>query len=247
MTKFLPRDALLASLILLAPGAACAQELAIPTVAYPSIAPSASTAEGFIPKGWRIEARATGDLNGDGADDLILVLRDTEPRNVLDNKGLGPNRFDTNPRMTVVAFKRAAGGYDFALANHSLIPRNTQPTIDDPMEDADPPKIRNGILRLSLHLFANAGGADMGSMSFAFRYQDRRFVLIGYDSSIVQRMSGETTDVSVNYLTGKKKTAVGRIDSDHNRVRWITLPARPLLTLDEVGDGMEFDPDHPPS
>ena len=70
LTKFSPRDALLASLMLLAPGAACAQELVIPTVAYPSIAPSASTAEGFIPKGWRIEARETGDTNGDGRGDL---------------------------------------------------------------------------------------------------------------------------------------------------------------------------------
>ena len=232
---------------LMAPALTQAQELKIPKVTYPQIAASATTAEGFAPHGWRIELKAVGDLNGDGQDDLVLVLRDTDPRNVVDNSELGPSRFDTNPRLLVVAFRRPSGGYDLILANHELIPRGTEPNIDDVLEDADPPTIKKGVLRLGLHLFANAGGSDMGEITYGFRYQENRFLLVGYDSSMVQRMSGETTDISVNYLTGKKKTSTGRIDSDHKRERWTTLPNRPPPSLEGIGDGMMFDPDHPPA
>jgi hypothetical protein len=49
--------------------------------------------------------------------------------------------------------------------------------------------------------------------------------------------------VSVNYLTGKMKIATGNSNSDKApKVTWKTLPRRSLLTIDEIGDGLEFEP-----
>ena len=98
---------------------AVAQELVIPPVAYPVLVRSAPTADAFVPKGWRLEHKALGDLNKDGLPDLVLVLRALDPANIIDNKGLGPRRFDTNPRLLVVAFAKPDGGYRRVLQNHT--------------------------------------------------------------------------------------------------------------------------------
>jgi len=101
-------------------------------------------------------------------------------------------------------------------------------------------------VQVKLHLFASAGGWSMGTIGYTFRFQNGRFELIGYDSDMTQRNSGETTAVSVNYMTGKMKLTTGPIENDKTRVRWRTLPKRPLLTVDQIGDGVEFDPAKPP-
>jgi hypothetical protein len=63
---------------------------------------------------------------------------------------------------------------------------------------------------------------------------------------MTQRNTGETTEISVNYSTGRMKISTGSIENDKTKVRWRTLPKRPLLTVDQIGDGMEFDPVKPP-
>jgi hypothetical protein len=231
---------------LVASSAVRADELVIPDVAYPTLARHAASAEAFAPAHWSVEAQASGDLNGDGRPDLAFVLRDHDPRNVLANKdGFGPDPFDTNPRILAVAFANPGGGYDLVVQNRALITRPTESNIDDAFDATDGLAIKRGVVNVTLHLFANAGGWTAGSMSYAFRFQHSRFELVGYDSSMVQRNSGETNDLSINYSTGKVKVSTGTIESDASKVRWRTLPARAPLTIDTVGDGMEFDPDHP--
>src|ERR1700712_4507125 len=107
-------------------GEAVAQELTIPPASYPSLPATAATAEGFAPAGWAVESRASGDLNGDGQADLVLVLRGRDPRLVIANSGMGEDHVDTNPRVLAVLFAQPGGGYRLVAQNHQLIP---------PMED----------------------------------------------------------------------------------------------------------------
>jgi hypothetical protein len=213
-----------------------------PPVSYPELAAQGATAEAFAPAGWRIELRVAGDLNKDGIDDLALVIRQSDPANVLTNTALGPPKLDTNPRILAVAFGKARGGYDLALENHTLIPRTTEPNLDDYFAEGGGIAIKRGTLQVKLHLFASAGGWAAGNRTFTFRFQDGRFALIGYDSDMTQRNTGKTTRISVNYLTGKMKTTMGSIENDKTTARWRTLARQPLLTIDQIGDGMDFDP-----
>ena len=235
----------LAVLAALAVAGAAHAEMTIPTVDYPALPDHARTAEGFAPDGWRIEKVVTGDLNGDGLVDLVIVLHDTDPKNLVKNDGMGADPFDTNPRILAVAFANKDGGYDLVVENHLLIPRPTMTNLEDFLSQSGGVEVKNGTLRIGLYLFADAGGWDMGVTTYTFRWSPGGFHLIGYDNTDTQRNTGETTDVSINYSTGKMSTTKGRIDRKAHTVTWVKAPGGTLLTFKQIGDGMAFDPQHP--
>src|SRR5262245_18638321 len=84
--------------------AAAARELQIPEAVYPGLPQRAASADGFVPAGWKLETQVSGDLNRDGIADLVLVLRENNPKNVIEHENLGENPLDTNPRILAIAF-----------------------------------------------------------------------------------------------------------------------------------------------
>lgn len=222
---------------------AFAQAQDIPPVVYPPLPATAHSADGFVPTGWRIEQRLEGDLNGDRRADLVLVLRQQDPRNVVEHDGLGISPLDSNPRLLAVAWAQPAGGYVLAAQNHTLIPRHEYPTQSDVFEDgAGGVALVRGTLQVGLYFFASAGSWSTGSARFTFRWQDNAFALIGYDRASMMRNSGQTESLSINYATGKQRRAHGSIDNDREQVRWAPLASPRRWTLDSVGDGAAFDP-----
>lgn len=187
-------------------------------------------------------------MNSDGIADRVLLLRDQDPRNIVKHAGMGENPLDTNPRILAIIFGRAGGNYALALANHTLIPRRENPALDDPIDGvaASGIDIAHGTLQVTLGRFYSVGSWDMASSTFAFRWQDGRFALIGYDESTVTRNTGAIDGVSINYLTRRVKHSKGNIANDHETVTWTRLPPRELLTLEQVGDGLAFDPENRP-
>ena len=233
---------LLLTPLLLTALTASAQELRIPPVDYPVLPARATTADGFLPSGWRIEEQLSGDLNGDQRDDLVLVLRQQDPRNIVEHDGFGISPLDSNPRMLAIAFAGPGGGYTLAAQNHTLITRHEAPNLSDVFEDGPGVSIVRGTLRTTLFFFSNAGSWSTGSASFTFRWQDGAFALIGYDNSSLMRNSGHTESLSINYATRRVRYTEGSIDSDEDSVRWETLTSPRRWTLETVGDGSAFQP-----
>jgi hypothetical protein len=220
-----------------------AAEPAIPAASYPPLVKHAQSVEGFLPMEWRMEIKQSGDLNGDGRDDVAMVLRAIDERNIIDMRGQGgPEKYDTNPRILMVAFANAVGGYDLALENHTLIGRTVEPTAQDPLDpngvQEGGVEIKNGTLQVTLGYF----GGDMGHTTFTFRFQGGRFALIGYDSINVERSQGIMRSVSVNYATLRMERSIGKISDDVNKVTRTKLAAKPLLTMQQIGDGLDFRP-----
>lgn len=235
----------LAALAVFAFAGAARAQITIPKVDYPALPHHAASAEGFAPPGWKVEKAITGDLNGDGLPDMVLVLHDEDPALRIKNDGMGPDPFDSNPRMLAVAFARKDGGYDLVVENHLLIPRPTATNLEDFLSEGGGVTVKNGTLRVGLYLFADAGGWDMGVTTYTFRWSGDAFRLIGYDNTDTQRNTGETTDVSINYSTGKMITTKGHIDRKAHKVTWAKAPGGAPLSFDQIGDGMAFDPQHP--
>jgi hypothetical protein len=235
---------LLAACLVLAaaPVGAWAQDLDIPPAPTPSLPAEAASAAGFTPRGWALDGQRSTDLNGDGRADLVLVIHGKDPKLVIRNEGLGVGEMDTNPRVLVVAFATPQGGYRRVLANGTLITRRTQPNIDDVWDADSGLTVGKGVFRVRLNLFANAGGWEAGPTQYTFRWQNGRFEMIGYDSTTIHRGTGEVDEVSINYSTGKVKLTKGNIEHDRETVRHDTLKDRRLRSIDEIGDGLAFDP-----
>lgn len=233
---------LLVALVASAAGAARGDALVIPPANYPALASQAAAPEGFVPPGWRLEQSRRGDFTGDGVEDVAFVLRQAEPANILANPGLGERRFDTNPRILVIAFGRADhSGFDLALQNTTLIPRREDPTREDPLA-GDAIAIARGALKVRLRLFSSAGSWETASTTYTFRHRDGALRMVGFDRSTTLRNTGETKGLSINYLTGRVQRTTGRIENDEVVTRWSALRNRTLLTIESIGDGLAFEP-----
>lgn len=222
---------------------ASAQELVIPEVTYPALPQQGLSAQDFVPRGWKLETQKAGDLDKDGKDDLLLLLHMDDAKNIVKNEGLGQNPFDTNPRILAVAFGSGpAKPYRLVLEDHTLIARPGDPVLDDVLAETGGVAIERGTLKVALHLFSSAGSWAMGTTTYSFRHGKKGFELIGFDRSTVDRGDGSIKDVSINYLTRKIKISTGTIENDESKVEWRTLPKKRLLLIDEIGDGLEFEP-----
>lgn len=223
--------------------AGASAELVIPDVAYPDVPKQGATAKDFVPKGWKLESEQAGDLDKDGRPDLLLLLRMDDAKNIIKNDGLGQDPFDTNPRMLAVALSAGAGKpYRLVLENHTLIARPSVPVLDDPLTENGGAAIERGALKVALHLFASAGSWTTGLTTYRFRMGRRGFELIGFDRSTIGRGDGSVAEVSINYLSGKIKVSTGTIEDDQLKVKWLTLKKKPLLRIEEIGDGLEYEP-----
>ena len=228
----------LTALVVLMPFPAAAFD--VPKASYPVLLKRANTAHGFVPVGWLLESSASGDLNGDGKPDTALVLRQANPKNRINNNGLGVSQLNTNPRVLAVLLADAMGaGYTLAAEERALIPRHESPTADDPFDKI---AISKGNLYVHVKFWASAGSWSMRDAAFTLRYQDNCFRLIGYDSNYHHRGNGESETRSVNYFTGKMSLVTGIGDSAQKKTAWRNLKSSRKICVGDIGDGLEFDP-----
>jgi hypothetical protein len=179
---------------------------------YPAIVASAAPCEGFAPKDWTVTAKVEGDLNGDKLADCVLIVRGTDKKFLNKNEGLGTDVFDTNPRVLVIAFRKADGtGFTLAEQNNRFIIASDSPTMTEPFQEA---AINKGVLTFGFEEFYSAGSWGMSNRKYMFRYQSGEFVLIGVDHTSVNRGSGEIEIRSYNLSTGKVESEKGNISDD---------------------------------
>lgn len=206
---------------------------------------NSAVAEGFVPDGWYLERSVEGDLNADGMSDIVLIMRQNDPKLLIDNEGLGRDRYDSNPRTILVAVKQSGGGYLRIAQNDQIIPVISSGTMDDPIGDAGDGSLSivKGVMRLRISFWASAGAWQMFNRTFLFRWDGGRVRLIGYDNYYVHRGSGELKTTSINYLTRRKKSQNGSIEDAHVPEVWSKISRKPSILFDNIGDGFDFDPD----
>ena len=220
---------------LLLTGTARAQEFEVPDVALPRLPERASAVDAFVPHGWAIESRLDGAVDADARPDVILLLRDRDPRNIVHNDGLGVDELDTNPRLIVV-LAAEAGGYRRLAQSEQVIRRNTNPVLSDPLEEGGL-SLEHRVLSITSGFFSSAGSWTMGSTTHRFRWQDGCMRLIGVDEHNVQRNTGAITKLSANLLTGRVIRTEGSIEDDRTTVRRDVLERRTPICFEDASDG----------
>ena len=224
------------------PGAAVALEP--PEVSYPALPRTADSAEGFVPPGWILVISDTGDLNKDGRPDLLLVLRQDDPANVVENEPgcPGVRELDTNPRILAVAFAQRKGGFALAFESHEFIPRYDTPTIDDPFSYAE---IADGAIQICLHYWANAGSWYTSDTKYIIRYRSGAFRLVGLEDYTTKRNTGETWHLRLDFVARKAELTLGNFSDDEDKEVTYRkkLPREPLLIIEEADCGWEISPE----
>ena len=146
-----------------------------------------------IPDGYVQFQKISGDLNNDGKDDQVLIIKATDPDKVVMNRF--DKKVDRN-RRGILIYLSHGDGYELALENLNCFSSEN--------EDGGvyyPPELE--VTVNNNKLFIDYLHGRYGNWKYTFRLEDDCFRLIGYDNSdnygpIVNRTT------SINFLNGLK-------------------------------------------
>lgn len=147
----------------------------------------------FIPKGYAVFENYYGDLNNDGREDCVVLIKKNDTTNMVTNRF--DQKVDRNRRGIIVLFKN---GKEYRLADKNY------DCFSSENEDGGvyfPPQLSVEIKNEKLYV--HYGHGRYGFWKYTFRFQNSNFELIGFDSSsnygpIINR------ETSINFLTKKK-------------------------------------------
>ena len=189
----------------------------------------------FIPKGYKLFEKISGDLNKDGLDDCVLIIKATRKDGF--ERDYEGKLIDRNRRGIIVLFSEEKG-YKVAVKNYNCFSSENEDggVYFAPYLSID---IRNS------KLFVHYAHGRYGYWEYCFRYQDSDFMLIGYESFGSQ---GPTAlgKVSINFLTGVRydDDNVNKYDDDAEEKfvrKVIKLKKEPLKKLSEIDDFDELE------
>ncbi|WP_339662451.1 hypothetical protein [Croceibacter atlanticus] len=189
----------------------------------------------FIPKGYTEFKKYSGDLNKDGLEDYVLIIKKTDSANVVMNRF--DKKVDRNRRGIIVLFKNA-NGYELADKNLECFSSENE---DGGVYFAPELWIEIKDNKLYIHY----GHGRYGYWKYTFRFQKSNFELIGYDSSS-NRGPVTNRETTINFLTKKKLTKENTNENAEGgdevfKENWNDIELDNLIKLSEIKDFDELD------
>ena len=186
----------------------------------------------FIPEGYVVFETMYGDLNKDGSDDCVLIIKGTENIQIINDEYLG--QIDRNRRGIIVLFN-SNQHYELALQNYECFSSEN--------EDGGgyyPPElsveIESGNLSVQ-YLHGRNGG-----WTYTFRFQNTGFELIGYgmndyDGPVIN------SETSINFSTKTKQIKVNTNENDGGGEEVFSTTTKKILIdqLIKLADIKDFD------
>lgn len=206
-----------------------------PPEIIPTSDPKKITSE-LIPEGYFIFERSSGDLNKDGINDSIFIVKKINKENIVIDEY--QETVDRNRRGIMIFFNKE-DKWELALKNMDCFSSEN--------ENGGvyfPPELDIGARKGNLYISYAHG--RYGYWSYTFRFKGSDFELIGYDASdnrgpIINRKT------SINYLSKKKLTTE---NINENTVEsgdeiyeetWENIQMNQLIKLSEIEDFDELD------
>lgn len=189
----------------------------------------------FLPKGYVIFEQINGDLNKDGIEDCILIIKGTDTSKIITDEFRG--KLDRNRRGIIVLFDKK---------DHFVLAAKNYDCFSSENEDGGvyfPPELSIEIKKGNLYF--HYGHGRYGYWQYTFRYKNSDFELIGYDESsdrgpVIERMT------SINFLSKKKQEKVNTNENAESgeeifkiTLKKIKVPG--LIKLSEIKDFDELD------
>ena len=188
----------------------------------------------FIPEGYIISEKINGDLNKDGLEDCIIIIKGTDKNKICkdENSGL----LDRN-RKGIIILLNINGSYELAVKNYDCFSSEN--------EDGGnyyAPELSVKIKKDKLYI--NYSHGRYGYWVYTFRLQKSDFVLISYDASY-NRGPVINIKTSINFLTHKKVVKVNtneNADSGEEAFKEnvTKISSTKPISLDEIKNFDEF-------
>lgn len=184
----------------------------------------------FLPIGFVISEKITGDLNKDGFEDCVLVIKGTDTSKcIIDEYHV---LVDRNRRGIIVLFNKK-DHYEMVVKNIDCFSSDN--------EDGNgylPPELFIEIKKGNL--FVHYGHGRYGYWRFTFRFQHSDIALIGFDES---DDSGPVVnaEISINFLTKRKleKVNINKHAQGGDEVfteTWKKIQVNRLIQLSAIKD-----------
>lgn len=187
----------------------------------------------FLPKGYVVFEKILGDLNKDGADDCVLIIKGANKKQIIKDEYRG--ELDQNRRGIIILFNKN-GYYEAGIKNYNCFSSENE---DGGVYYA--PELTVEILKGNLLIHYAHG--RYGAWKYIFRYQNADFDLIGYDASHKTDFESDYVsfdEESINLLSKKKLTRkVIKIDADGKesyKDSWKNIVIIKPVKLSEVDD-----------
>ena len=190
------------------------------------LAKEGRTIEEVVPNGWNVQS-ATGDLNKDGIEDFVLIVRPNDPAHIKTrDDGF---EYNFSPLSLAVYFGSPSGVYKRFKVWHDTVSGREDEYTDITNELSITPK---GAIDISVSSWSSMGTAATGGSTYRYRFQSGDFYLIGEESSWLNRMTGEGESTSINYLTGQKEITTGNmIEEKDLKTKKVKIKKEPLRLL----------------
>lgn len=188
----------------------------------------------FIPKGFVLFEKVTGDVNKDGVEDCVLIIKGTDKSKFVTDEHR--EKLDRNRRGIIVLLKQQ-DHYELAVKNYDCFSSEHE---DGGVYYA--PELWLEIKNSKLYVHYAHG--RYGYWEYTFRYQNADMELIGYDASNGGAVTESTT--SINFSTKKRVDKVNinfnKEDADEVfKETWKDIKIGKLLRLSEIKDFDELD------
>lgn len=188
----------------------------------------------FLPKGYVISAKINGDLNRDGLEDCVFIIKATDKSNIVTDEDRG--KPDRNRRGIMVLFNRK-DHYELAVKNYDCFSSENE---DGGIYFA--PELSVKIQRGNLYI--HYGHGRYGYWQYTFRFQNSYFDLIGYDESNGGVVIN--SEMSINFLTKKQQVKVNTNENAKGsdevfKETWKNINITRLIKLSEIKNFDELD------
>jgi hypothetical protein len=188
----------------------------------------------FLPKGYVVFEKINGDLNKDGIEDCVLIIKGTDKKQIITDEYRG--KLDRNRRGIIVLFNKK-DHYELAVKNENCFSSENE---DGGVYFA--PELSVEIKKANL--FVHYGHGRYGYWQYNFRCQESDFELIGYESSNGGAVIESET--SINFLSKKKQEKVNTNENAEGgdevfKETWKKINVNRLIKLSEIKDFDELD------
>jgi uncharacterized protein YegP (UPF0339 family) len=187
----------------------------------------------LIPAGYRLFEELHGDLNNDGRNDLVLIIKGTDKNKIVQDEQLG--KLDRN-RRGIMIFFNTGNGYKLALENRDCFSSENE---DGGIYFA--PELYIEIEKGNLYI--NYSHGRYGAWEYTFRYRNGEFVLIGYDTYNKKSSCNDAIEMDIsksfNFLTKKtltEKTYYYADSKSKTDKKWNNIVVNNLVRLTDIKD-----------